>query len=143
MMPNTITLTPKSGGEAFEVSHVMDFSWGANRSPAPNNYLGMDGHRLQTLTITRKVGLPVAGQAGQDYKISDLAAARGEKAYFEGEITHSRPDQPDNTMRVCRFAGHVISIQETWNEDDITQMVEMAVTKVDLGDAEYRLNMSA
>ena len=136
-MPIKFTLTPSTGGESQEIHDIIGVNWGVTRSPAPNGYLGQDGHSIQRLNVTRQVALSHDGEIRQDLEITDLSAALGDKAYFEGELVYSKPENRDKPIRVYRFDGHICGTDEDMGDDYITQSIQISVTRLDIGNATF------
>lgn len=140
-MDNLITakFTPNSGGTTFELRNILGLSYDISRQPGPNGRVGTMAHDLGYVTIQRRKSLEEKGLANLEGETVKLAGATAKNAYFKGEITMARADQPTNVVQTIRWdEGHICGISCTTHGNEITETIQICVTELKIDDSVFR-----
>lgn len=145
-MPNpfvTMNITPKSGTK-FSVPNVIDCSYSVERSPGVDGALGQTYYDVLPIRVRRRVSLPGDGLAQVEGETIKLAAATGQNAYFKGEVTLARADDPAAVIRTLRWdKGHICRLTCDVDGDEIIESFDVSVTSLTIDDQALKRAPSA
>jgi len=134
-----MTITPKQGKE-FKVPAVDHVGWGVSRPPGPGGNIGLSGHVIEPISISRIRSLPDdKGRSDQENELISLSAAVGQAALFKGEIRIFPVDDETTVLKVLRFErGHISSLGCTVNDHDIIERIQITVADLQVNDTKFK-----
>ena len=134
-----VTITPNAGGAEVELKNILSYTFTLHRDPGPNGRVGTTAHDIGYIHLTRRKSLEEGGLANLEGDTVVLAANIAKKAYFKGEITLARADDPTNVVQTVRWdEGHICDLSYDVRGNEIIENLAICVTTLKVNDSVFK-----